>query len=103
MVTAGYYRIGWALNIASSKNEKTSSYRATIDASGVDASLYILDEFDVRTNTGGTYSNWAGFQHLQITDGSHAINIDYLTDGDAGNVASITNVRLEFFRARQEV
>ena len=87
---ASTYRIGWTLQIANSKNTKPTTYRVTVDGS-------LFEEVVYTAISANSYTNWAGFQHAYLQDGSHNISVDYLAD--PGSTAYIRDIRLEFFRA----
>ena len=87
---ASTYRIGWTLQIANSKNGKETTYRVTVDGSTFEETVYTA----ISANS---YTNWAGFQHAYLPDGSHNISVDYLAA--SGSTAYIRDIRLEYFRA----
>lgn len=87
---ASTYRIGWTLQVANSKNGKTTSYQITVDSS-------VIEEVDMTAIAANSYSNFSGFQHLEVTDGSHNVQVEY--KAATGSTAYIRDVRLEFFRA----
>ena len=87
---ASTYRIGWTLQIANSKNGKPTTYRVTVDGS-------VYEEVVYTAISSNSYTNWAGFQHAYLQDGSHNIAVDYLAD--TGSTAYIRDIRLEYFRA----
>ena len=87
---ASTYRIGWTLQLSNSKVGKESNYRVTLDGS-------ILESVFSAAFTANGYSNWSGFQHAYVADGSHNISVDY--SATTGSTAYIRDIRLEFFRA----
>jgi hypothetical protein len=88
------YRIAWALQITNNGNNRTVEYRVTVDGTTIDITSIAIP----RANG---YIPAAAFHHIPLSEGSHTISIDYRAI-DGGTV-SIQNVRLEFWRAAEDV
>ena len=87
------YRIGWTLQLTNNGNNRSVEYRITVDGN-------VIEQVIVGIPRANSFVSYAGFQHLELTAGSHTITVDYrVVDG---GTATIQNVRVEFWRAAED-
>lgn len=94
-LSGGAYRIGWYYNWSLDNNKSSFEARVQID----DATTihnHLQEPHDRGNNQLFVVS---GFYHANLSGGVHNIDIDYRPT-ENGNAASISNVRLEFWRVQ---
>ena len=93
---SGAYRIGWSLQVANSKNTKTTYYSVELDGS-------IVESVAVTAIAANSYNNWSGFQTNYLSQDSSGHTLEVYYYADTGSTAYIRNVRLEYRKADVEI